>query len=191
LVDHEGKVSGVRPLDGEKSASLPALIRSVEGWRFSPVGETAKPAIGSVLLIKGEDQFRYETSIAFRDSGSARLPPAAVSPGALPTPGRIVTVQVKLSIDPDEAKKQLIEGPPPEPEYPASARRAGTQGTVLLGITIGVDGSVTEVRVIGGPPELTEAAVAAVKRWRYRPTMVRGIPRESVTTVEIRFQLPG
>jgi TonB family protein len=61
---------------------------------------------------------------------------------------------------------------------------------VILGVTIAADGSVKDVREIDGPPALTSAAVAAVKQWRYRPTIYRGRPTEASTEVEVQFKLP-
>jgi TonB family protein len=76
------------------------------------------------------------------------------------------------------------------PEYPAEARAAHVQGTVSLLVSIGKDGSVTGVKEISGPPELSSAAVAAVKQWRYRPIISRGEPQEASTVVDISFKLP-
>lgn len=75
------------------------------------------------------------------------------------------------------------------PQYPAEAKQARIEGTVVLAIIIGADGSVKDVREVDGPPELIPAAVAAVKKWRYRPTLFRGQPREASTEVELQFKL--
>jgi nucleoid-associated protein YgaU len=56
------------------------------------------------------------------------------------------------------------------PVYPTGGR----PGEVLLDVTLAADGSVKEVGVIDGEPVLVEAAVSAVKQWRYRPLVVKG-----------------
>jgi protein TonB len=57
-----------------------------------------------------------------------------------------------------------------DPAYPASARSAGVEGTVVLDAEISETGEVTSVTVVRGlPMGVSESAVAAVQRWRYRP----------------------
>jgi TonB family protein len=194
-VGPSGEVGDIHALQGSESTSLPVLTSSLLKWRFAPAsnGAVSLPAVGKVLLIKGEDQFRYQVSSAFRDSGAVRLPAREsdqVSPSpANADPGPItVVVPVKLRLEPDEAKKQLVYQVPAQ--YPTDAKLAGIQGTVVLGITIGTDGEVKDLREISGPPQLIPAAVAAVKQWRYRPALYGGRPWEASTEVEIQFKLP-
>jgi TonB family protein len=75
------------------------------------------------------------------------------------------------------------------PRYPEAAKRAGVQGTVRLLITIGKDGAVTNTRVLSGHPLLAEAAVDAVRLWRYAPTLSDGKPVAVVTIVGVEFRL--
>ena len=72
-------------------------------------------------------------------------------------------------------------------EYPKIAKQTGAKGTVTLNATIGADGLVKKVKVISGHPMLTNAAVDAVKQWRYRPTLLNGQPVETETQVLINF----
>jgi len=76
-----------------------------------------------------------------------------------------------------------------EPEYPAPARAANIQGTVRLQVIVAPDGNVSMVRLISGPPELASAALQAVKKWKYRPTVSNGVAVEVVTNVDLRFSL--
>jgi protein TonB len=99
-----------------------------------------------------------------------------------------IEVPIRIDLDPAEATKQLIDHV--DPEYPHQAKSARIQGTVSLLITIGKDGSVTDIKEISGPPTLVPAAVAAVKQWRYRPVLFRGQPQEASTVVDIPFKLP-
>jgi TonB family protein len=78
-----------------------------------------------------------------------------------------------------------------EPEYPEAARRQGIEGPVALYVKAGVDGSVQRVRVISGPPLLADAAVAAVKQWRFKPHLTHGHPAAIETEVVLNFRLPG
>jgi TonB family protein len=77
------------------------------------------------------------------------------------------------------------------PEYPEDAQAAGIQGTVILGIVITEDGSVsdTEVQVLRSIPELDQAAIDAVTQWQYEPTVISGEPVEVEMNVSINFTL--
>jgi len=78
-----------------------------------------------------------------------------------------------------------------QPVYPKQAAKHHIQGTVVLEAHIGKDGIVRDLRVVSGPPELTKAALDAVKQWRYRPYLVNSEPVEVETTININFTLEG
>jgi len=75
------------------------------------------------------------------------------------------------------------------PVYPAEAGRARVEGTVVLLAVICTDGSVKDVRVESGLPILAQAAIDAVKQWRYKPYMVDGEPVEVDSRITINFAL--
>ena len=75
------------------------------------------------------------------------------------------------------------------PVYPAIARASGTQGTVVLQATISRNGTIENLRVVSGPAMLQQAAMDAVKEWRYRPYLLSGEPVEVETTVNVVFKL--
>lgn len=78
------------------------------------------------------------------------------------------------------------------PRYPANARRAGVEGVVVLEATVGVDGSVGNVTVVRGPGRgLREAAIEAVRQWRYRPGTVDGEATEMLIGVQVQFSIDG
>jgi TonB family protein len=75
------------------------------------------------------------------------------------------------------------------PIYPPEAKQDGLQGTVRLAVVIGKDGSVSEVHLMNGDPVLGEAAIAAVRQWVYKPTLLNGEPVAVETTVDVNFTL--
>jgi periplasmic protein TonB len=75
------------------------------------------------------------------------------------------------------------------PTYPTEAGRARIQGTVVLWAVIGKDGNVQDVRVESGLPILAQAAIDAVKQWRYKPYMLNGEPVEVDSRITINFTL--
>ena len=78
-----------------------------------------------------------------------------------------------------------------KPEYPSLARQARIQGSVILQALIGKDGSVQNLRVISGHPMLVQAAMEAVKQWRYKPYYLNGEPVEVDTQITVNFTLSG
>jgi TonB family protein len=79
---------------------------------------------------------------------------------------------------------KLVDVPPVRPEV---AERAGVSGTVILEITIDVDGTVKDARVLRSLPMLDSAALEAVRQWRYEPTMIDGKSVPVVMTVSVAF----
>jgi protein TonB len=75
------------------------------------------------------------------------------------------------------------------PVYPPVARAAGLEGTVVLQATISRAGTIENLRVVSGPLMLQNAAMSAVREWRYRPYMLSGEPVEVETTVNVIFKL--
>ena len=75
------------------------------------------------------------------------------------------------------------------PLYPAIAQSARVQGIVIIQATIGVDGQVIDASVLRSVPLLDEAALAAVRQWRYTPTRLNGAPVAVVMTVTVNFTL--
>jgi periplasmic protein TonB len=75
------------------------------------------------------------------------------------------------------------------PQYPAIPKAARIQGTVVLQATISKSGSIQNLRVISGPPLLQQAAMDAVRSWRYKPYLLNGEPVEVETTINVVFNL--
>ena len=75
------------------------------------------------------------------------------------------------------------------PEYPDLAKRAGIRGAVVLECLIDASGRIADVRVLSGHPLLAPAAVSAVSRWLYTPTLLNGGAVPVLLTVTVRFDL--
>jgi periplasmic protein TonB len=73
--------------------------------------------------------------------------------------------------------------------YPEIARAARVEGLVILEATIDERGLVTDARVLRSVPLLDAAALAALKQWRYTPTLLNGTPVRVLMTVTFRFSL--
>jgi TonB family protein len=78
----------------------------------------------------------------------------------------------------------------PRPIYPPDLQQAGIEGTVVLQAIISKDGSVISLKVLKSVGHgLDEAAMDAVRQWRYEPTLLNGHPVETMTTITVEFQL--
>jgi protein TonB len=111
---------------------------------------------------------------------SAATPPPPPPPPKPQTPKRIrVGGQVESA--------RLIFGP--KPEYPPLAKMARIQGVVRLDAVISKDGTIENLRMISGHPLLVSAAMSAVQRWRYQPTLLNGEAVEVATEIDVNFTL--
>jgi len=75
------------------------------------------------------------------------------------------------------------------PIYPEPARAARIEGVVVMEAVLDLTGHVTQLRVIRSVPMLDQAAMAAVRQWRYTPTMYYGKPVSVLMTITISFKL--
>jgi protein TonB len=79
-----------------------------------------------------------------------------------------------------------------KPVYPQMAKVARVQGAVVLAAVIGKDGAIQNLHVVStASPLLNQAAIDAVKQWRYRPYILNGEPVEVDTTITVNFTLSG
>jgi periplasmic protein TonB len=76
-----------------------------------------------------------------------------------------------------------------EPPYPPLAKSARIQGPVVLFAVISRSGTIDNLRVLSGHPMLVQAAIDAVKQWRYRPYILNQEPIEVETQITINFVL--
>ena len=71
-----------------------------------------------------------------------------------------------------------------KPVYPPEAKKEGVTGQVKIDVIIGTQGEVKEAKALSGPEVLREAALQAVRQWRYKPLGV-----EAKATIHVNFKL--
>lgn len=76
------------------------------------------------------------------------------------------------------------------PFYPPQAQAAKVQGVVIIDATIDREGSVSDARVLKSIPLLDEPALAAVRQWKFTPTIVNGVPVPVIMAVTVKFSIP-
>jgi TonB family protein len=110
----------------------------------------------------------------------ALAPPAPNLP-APPKPAPTAPVRVGGKILPPRLVSSVL------PMYPPIAQQAGVSGTVVIDTTIDKNGNVAKTRVISGPELLRNAALSALRQWKYEPSRLNGQPISVEMIVSIRF----
>lgn len=162
--------------------------------RAAPKVATATPA-GFVAPIEVPSEITPEESL---DLGGVEGGVAGGVEGGVP--GGVVGGVVGGLPDappPPPAKAVRVGGDVREPRkvvhvapvYPELAMKAGVQGIVIIEATIDARGRVVNATVLRSIPVLDEAALEAVRKWVYTPTLLSGVPTPVIITVTVRFEL--
>lgn len=173
------------PGTASNGITTPEANRSTAKESFLPAspppvtrhGSSAPPP-GSLLVFEnGKEVFRMPPS---------RGPSEQPSQAKVERASSVVPEQV-VALSPEAAENSLIHRV--EPDYPEEARDQQLQGPVVLDIHIGQDGTVQETKLVSGEPLLAQAAIVAVRQWRFQPRVVKGAPVEMETSVTLNFRL--
>jgi protein TonB len=108
--------------------------------------------------------------------------------GLKPSPS-LLSIMEPVNVAEDIAERLIVRRV--SPVYPDQALRSGMQGTVVLQALVSKEGLVEDLKLMGGSLILGEAAVQAVRQWRYQPYFVNGRPVETQTVVTVEFKLPA
>ena len=147
-----------------------AFFSTPDGFSGSAFFDSLAPAIIEVarrLLAADSTMARYA------------LPPASWGGAQSPGLARLAPTRETMP----EAVKRVA------PRYPEDARNARIQGTVMVQALVGRDGEVKEVRIRESIPMLDEAALDAVRKWRFKPATADGEPRAVWVSIPVKFTL--
>ena len=147
-----------------------------------------KPVVRSVQELRASQEPILTTPLEAPPSPTAvvvpeqRPAPAQEAPRPSPAP-------VAAPVTPPRSDAAYLNNP--RPAYPLAARRRGDQGTVLIRVVVTADGLAANVNVekTSGHPSLDEAALTAVKSWRFVPARQGGQAIESPYVVPVVFKL--
>jgi len=112
----------------------------------------------------------------------AAPPPPPPPPAAPPAPKPVLPVRIGGNVSAPALVKRV------EPIYPDLALMAKVGGMVILEAVVTADGSVESVRVLRSVKFLDNAAIDAVKQWKYSPLILNGVPTPFVLTVTLNFR---
>ncbi len=162
-----------------RNTSISAPVQKTRETLPPPVGTTS----GVVGGVPGGMVGGIPGGVFSEMLNRAASVPALAKLPVLPTPVKRIRVAARV------AEANLIHDVPPQ--YPPEAGRARIEGTVVLMALIDKDGTVKDVRVESGLPLLAQAAIDAVKQWRYKPYLMDGEPVEVDSRITINFTLSG
>jgi TonB family protein len=197
--------AGLAP--GTKPGAAPATPAGTPNPTDQPIADQpSKPAPGPLKPFKAESLSQRLRPAAPTDMPDAPTVNANDRPSTSAIPGVNMNAVLPAPPAPAPPAAGAAASSPAEPkprsggniqqavliyrkeaEYPKIAKQTGAKGTVTLNATIGADGNIKKVKVISGPPMLTNAAAEAVKQWRYRPTLLNGQPVETDTQIMVNF----
>jgi protein TonB len=156
--------------------------------RHSAVDQTsvpfeAPPGIGSEPAQKQLDDQRIAGGFEEGGPGLVQLGPIGqvVAPPLPPTEHPPVRVSDGVRIP-----RKIVDV---APVYPVIAINARKSGVVILEAVIDTRGYVKDVHVLRSIPLLDDAAIDAVRQWRYTPTLLNGQPVSVIMTVTVKFTL--
>jgi protein TonB len=150
----------------------------------APAGENA-PDVTPRELPKEDHSRQYGGSAAGEGSGAA----GGAAAGTGGAGGTGAGAGAGSRIMDMEFTKVRIKFKPPVPEYPALARSARIQGTVVVEVTVGPDGIPSRARALEGPMLLRATAETYAMRWRFFPPLLNGVPQASRFTLTMPFTL--
>jgi len=165
IYDEKGKLIYGKPVHPEEPAT-PAKAPA------KPRAAAAAPSSRSELPSPAKSSSTSAASSVRSASQLTRLPADPLNDGF-------------VRLKPETAESLLDQRV--EPEYPEAARRAHIQGSVVLETLINANGRVQQVSAVSGNPDLADAAMAAVRQWRYKPFTVDGKKVPIRTQVNVTF----
>jgi protein TonB len=165
-----------------KTATAPAVVRTSEPGRFTApleIPNRLEPEPSLDFGVEGGVPGGVEGGIPGGVVGGivGGLPREAPSP----PPAPVVRIGGKL------VAPRRVHGA--APVYPDVAAQAGIGGTVVVDAHVDVNGRVKSARFVSGNPLFAQAALDAVRQWRYQPLLLNGIPCEFMLVVTINFNL--
>jgi periplasmic protein TonB len=168
----------LRPARPDAAAAKPDLNPTVAPFEAPPAIQPEVTPPGAEYLGPTTNMFGPPASIGAIVDSSRSI---AVQPPEPPRPAGPVRAG-----DLPVAPMKTVDA---RPIYPEIARRARVEGIVVMEAVLDTSGRVTQLRVVKSVPLLDQAALDAVRQWRYTPSVYAGHPVSVLMTVTIRFML--
>jgi TonB family protein len=176
-IDKSGSVQNLRLISGHPMLA-PAAIEAVRQWQYEP------------YIIDG-NAVTVQTSVEVKfalDGGPSNTPAALDGiVGTTPTTTPRIAAPTRVRVSSGVSAGLLMTKV--NPVYPKDARRARIQGSVIMQAIIDKEGNVATLELVSGHPALVDAAMEAVRKWKYQPYLLNGQPVEVQTQMQVNFTL--
>jgi len=193
--DTYGRVAEAKVLRGVPGLDQ-AAVDAVKQWVYEPmiINGVPKPVVFTVTLRFDLDKDK-KTKVGGVAGGVSGGVEGGVEGGVA---GGIVGGTVKaqdLKAFEGDAVRAVGDIKPPkllktvQPVYPKEASKAGIEGVVILEAKADKEGNVVDARILRSIPALDQAALDAIKQWKYEPMIIDGKPHAVLFTVTVRFKL--
>jgi protein TonB len=181
IVSSAGDVTDARVLKSIPLLDMAALD-AVRQWRYAPTTLNGVP-VPVILTLSVNFSLEEKQAPPVLLNG-APMPIDAVASNGVPSEWKgAPPVRVGGEIKVPERVTWV------PPVYPAEAQQAKVSGIVIIQAIIDENGDVAMTKVIKSVALLDEAALAAVRQWKYTPTLVNGVAVPVVMTVTVNFTL--
>ena len=187
--DDKGRISaqhrGDSPAATARSEAYAYEFDSIGNWikrvtTAYPQGE-GKPAAETKDVIYRT--ITYDSSNVAVEAGRAIAASPDLTGGTAPLLTRPIIIRKSGGVFQGSALTRV------EPTYPPNAVGQRVAGSVVVEVTVNEDGIVMAVRALSGPMELRDAAVSAAREWKFRPTVLTGVPVKVIGTITFNFSL--
>ena len=198
--DTYGRVAAVKVLRGIPLLNQ-AAIDAVKQWVYEPMVINGKPqpvvfTVTTRFTLDGKKKPQVEGGVAGGVIGGVQGGVEGGVEGGVVggVVGGVLGAEAIKQFEGD-AVRTVGKIQPPKlvkevaPVYPKVAAKAGVEGIVILEAKADEKGDVVETRVLRSIPPLDQAAIDAVKQWKYEPMVVDGKPRKVIFTVTVNFTL--
>jgi TonB family protein len=193
--DTYGRVASVKILRGDPLLGQ-AAVEALEQWVYEPmvINGKPKPVVFTVTMRFTLDE-KNKPEVSGVVGGVAGGVEGGVEGGvAGGVQGGVAGIEAQKRFEGD-AIRAVGDVKPPKlvkqvnPVYPAEARKAGVEGVVILEAKADEQGNVVDARILRSVAPLDQAAIEAVKQWKYEPMILDGKARKVLFTVTVRFTL--
>ncbi len=174
-IDHQGQVQEAYPLNSDNAQLDDEVRAEVLKWKLKPILVDGSPVQAESALT-----FHFDTTLKGKSQPSTPSPTVTSNSTTMGAP--------VIHVSPGVSQGLLMEKT--EPAYPEDAKERHVQGKVVLALSIDKTGTTKNIHALTSPdPELTDAAITAVSKWKYRPYLLNGSPVEIESSVELDFSL--
>ncbi len=159
--------------------AVPAAAAAIVAPKAAPT-ELPKPAAEPVAPI--------QIAVGASGDGTGTAIAATPAPAEDESPAPVIAKGGPINL-PEDAEPPEPDEANESPDYPEVARSLGQEAVVILKVVIGTDGAIGKIQVLKGDQPFLEAAMSAVRAWKYSPALLDGQPISTFKIIKLPFRL--